>query len=193
MGAHEYSGCSGEEAEEESQMTVQAYKQSETGYEARGMTELVSLHETYIAILKLAEFVLLPHNLSLPQLTVLSILKRAGGILTTEEIDRATVKGGHTTRLVDRLEAGGLVERQSHRRERRGTWVRLTEDGESRLHEAMPVASRLAKEIACVLTDTRVRELGESLGLLRNAATERLNEALGNPRSGVAPGSSQIA
>ncbi len=174
-------------------MTVQADKQSETGYEARGMAELVSLNETYIAILKLAEFVLLPHNLSLPQLTVLSILKRSGGIVTTEEIDRATVKGGHTTGLVDRLEARGLVERQSHRRERRGTWVRLTDDGESKLQEAMPVASRLAEEVACVLTDRRVRELGESLSLLRNVATERLNEALGNPRFGVTAASSQIA
>ncbi len=163
-------------------MTIQAAKQSEVEYEARGMAEWVSLYETYNAIFKLAELVLLPHKLSLPQLAVLSILKRSGGILTTGEVGRAMVKASQTiTGLVDRLEEPGLVERQFDRRDRRKTWVRLTEKGERKLQEAMPVTNRLAEEVSSVLTDEELRELQVKIEKLRTVAMERLGEALGRP------------
>jgi DNA-binding MarR family transcriptional regulator len=165
--------------QEEHRMTTQTDTRVGVQDEARGMAEWVAFYDAYNAIFKLAEFVLLPHNLSLPQLTVLCILKRGGGIVTTDEVDRATVKAGHATGLVDRLEARGLVERQFGQRDGRKTWVCLTENGESKLQEVMPVANRLAEEISRILTDQRLRDLGESLGTLTAAATGRLNEALG--------------
>lgn len=160
-------------------MTTQTDTRVGVQDEARGMAEWFALHEAYNAIFKLAEFVLLPHNLSVPQLTVLSILKRAGGIVAMDEVDRATIKAGHATALVDRLETRGLVERQFGRRDGRKTWVRLTENGESKLQEVIPVASRLAEEISRVLTDQRLRDLEESLGTLTAAAAGTLNESLG--------------
>jgi DNA-binding MarR family transcriptional regulator len=175
-------------------MTTQTDTRVGVQYEARGMAEWLALYEAYNAIFKLAEFVLLPHNLSLPQLTVLSILKRGGGVVTTDEVDRAVVKAGHATGLVDRLEARGLVERQFGWRDGRKTWVRLTEDGESKLQEVMPVASRLAEEISRILTDQRLRDLREGLGTLTAAATGRLNEALGrSPAEPASAGGLQTA
>jgi DNA-binding MarR family transcriptional regulator len=146
------------------------------------MAEWGSLHQTYNAVFKLTELALLPHNLSLPQLQLLSILKQDGGILTTGQIGQAMVKASQTiTGLVDRLEKPGLVERVFDRSDRRKIWVRLTRKGERKLEDAMPVANRLAEEISSVLTDEELRELQAKTGKLRTAAMERLAEALGRP------------
>jgi DNA-binding MarR family transcriptional regulator len=163
-------------------MATQAKKQLEGEQQARGMSEWDTLYETYNAIFKLAELALLPHNLSLPQLRLLSVLKEDGGILTTGEIGRAMVKASQTiTGLVDRLEEPGFVERVFDRRDRRKTWVRLTEKGERKHAEAMPIANRLAEEISSALTDQELRELQAKTEKLRTAAMARLAEALGRP------------
>jgi MarR family 2-MHQ and catechol resistance regulon transcriptional repressor len=163
-------------------MATQADKRLEGEQQVRGMAAWDTLYETYNAIFKLAELALLPHNLSLPQLHLLSVLKEEGGILTTGEIGRAMIKASQTiTGLVDRLEEPGFVERVFDRRDRRKTWVRLTEKGERKLGEAMPVANRLAEEISAVLTDEELQQFQAKSDKLRTAAMSRLAEALGRP------------
>jgi DNA-binding MarR family transcriptional regulator len=171
-------------AEKESQMAIRAEKQLEVERQARGMAEWVTLYQTYNAIFKVTELALLPHNLSLPQLHLLAVLKEAGGILTTGEIGRAMVKASQTiTGLVDRLELQELVERKFDRSDRRKTWIRLTAKGERKWDEALPVANRLAEEILSILTERELRELQTKSARLRTAAMERLTEALGRPSS----------
>jgi DNA-binding MarR family transcriptional regulator len=150
--------------------------------ETRGLSQWTALYQAYNAIFKLTELALLPHSLSLPQLQLLGVLERGSGILTTGEIGRAMVKASQTiTGLVDRLEVQDLVERQFDRRDRRKTWVRLTEKGKRKLQEAMPVANRLAEELSSVLTDAELKDFEEKVEKLRSVAMERLGEALGRP------------
>ena len=150
------------------------------------MAEWVSLYQTYNAIFKVTELALLPHNLSLPQLHLLSVLRRRGGILTTGEIGREMVKSSQTiTGLVDRLETGDFVERQFDRRDRRKTWVRLTAKGERKWEEAMPVANRLAEEVSSVLTDRELAQLAGKTEKLRAIAMEGLAKALTGRPSGI--------
>jgi DNA-binding MarR family transcriptional regulator len=161
-------------------MTIRAHKQLESEDQTRGMAEWVSLSQPYNAMFKLTELALLPHNLSLPQLHLLSVLKERGGILTTGEVGRAMVKASQTiTGLVDRLEVQDLVERKFDRSDRRKTWVRLTAKGQRKLEQAVPVANRLAEEIFSVLTDEELRGLQAKTDKLRTVAMERLAEALG--------------
>jgi len=145
----------------------------------RGMAQWIAIYQAYNAIFKLAELALLPHRLSLPQIYLLGVLKSGRGILTTGEIGRAMVKASQTiTGLVDRLEEPGLVERVFDRRDRRKTWVRLTEEGERKLEEAFPVASRLAEEVSSVLSDQELQDLQAKMEKLRGAAMDRLAAAL---------------
>jgi DNA-binding MarR family transcriptional regulator len=147
---------------------------------ARGMAEWITIYQAYNAIFKLTELALLPHALSLPQIHLLGVLKKGGGTLTTGEIGRAMVKASQTiTGLVDRLEEPGLVERVFDRRDRRKTWVRLTEKGERKLAEAFPVANRLAEEMSGLLNDQELQDLKAKMEKLRNAAMDRLAGALG--------------
>jgi len=151
---------------------------------ARGMAQWKAIYQAYNAVYKLTELALLPHGLSLPQLHVLSVLKGAGGSLTTGEISRAIVRQSQTmTGVVDRLEEPGLVERVFDRSDRRKTWVRLTEKGERKLEEAFPVANRLAEELSAVLTDQELEDLQAKMEKLRSAAMDRLAAALA-PRDG---------
>lgn len=182
MGEEKGNKCPTAGAEEESEMAIRAEKQLEAEHETRGMAEWLTLSEPYSAIFKLTELALLPHDLSLPQLHLLSVLKEAGDIITTGQIGRAMVKASQTiTGLVDRLEEPGLVERVFDRSDRRKTWVRLTPKGQRKWEEAVPVANRLADEVLSVLTDEELRDLQAKSAKLRTAAIERLAEALGRP------------
>ena len=156
--------------------------QVETSGDIRGMAEWISIYQTYNAIFKLTELALLPHGLSLPQLHLLSVLQGGGGILTTGEVGREMVKASQTiTGLVDRLEVQGFVERQFDRRDRRKTWVRITDSGSRKLLESMPVAARIAEELSTVLTDRELADLQAKIQKLREAAMDRLGKALARP------------
>ncbi len=145
---------------------------------SRGLAEWVTLYQAHNAIFKVAELALLPHNLSLPQLHLLAILKKADGPITTGEIGQAMVKASQTiTGLVDRIEEPGFVERVFDRSDRRKTWVRMTEKGERKLADAFPVANRLAEELSAVLTDQELEDLQAKLEKLRGAAMGRLEAA----------------
>ena len=146
----------------------------------RGVAQWLVIYQAYNAIFKVTELALLPQNLSLPQLHLLGVLKKGGGVLTTGEIGRAMVKASQTiTGLVDRLEEPGLVERFFDRRDRRKTWVRLTEKGSRKFAEALPVTNRLAEELSSVLTDQELKDLEAKVEKLRSAAMGKLTAALG--------------
>ena len=164
-------------------MTTQRQSKGKTKLDgARGLAEWITIYQTYNAIFKLTELTLLPHGLSLPQLHLLGVLKKGGGILTTGEIGRAMVKASQTiTGLVDRLEEPGLVERVFDRRDRRKTWVRMTEKGERKLADALPVANRLAEELSAILTDQELKDLQAKLEKLRRATMDKLAGALERP------------
>ncbi len=56
--------------------------------------------------------------------------------------DRLLLSRSGVTRLVDRLEAGGLVERVTCDTDRRGQWASLTDAGYARLRTASPTHLR---------------------------------------------------
>ena len=142
---------------------------------ARGLDQWTTIYQAYNSVFKVAELVLLAQRISLPQLHLLAILKNGGGILTTGEIGREMVKASQTiTGLVDRLEEPGFVERVFDRRDRRKTWVRMTEKGELKLAEAFPVFNRLVDELFSVLTDQDLQVVQAKVGKLRGAAMDRL-------------------
>ena len=153
---------------------------------ARGLAQWTVIYQTYNAIFKVAELALLSQHLSLPQLHLLAVLKKGGGILTTGEIGEAMVKASQTiTGLVDRLEDPGFVERVFDRKDRRKTWVRLTEKGERKLAEASPVGARLAEELSAVMSDEELQDLEAKLEKLRSAAMNKLDEALARQQPGA--------
>ena len=80
-------------------------------------------------------------ELPLAWFEVLLQLKKSGdGQLKMNQIAEAIVhSSGGTTRLVDRMEATGLVVRRNCPSDRRATFVVMTPEGDKRLDEALAV------------------------------------------------------
>jgi DNA-binding MarR family transcriptional regulator len=83
-------------------------------------------------------------SLGLGEYEVLLLLARAEDrqLRMSELADRLVLSRSGVTRLVDRLNAEGLVERTSCDTDRRGAWATLTGAGHERLRRAAPTHLR---------------------------------------------------
>lgn len=108
------------------------------------------------------------HGLSLPAYAVLLRLAEApdGRVRLHDLTGDALMTRSGVTRLVDRLEADGLLERQVCPSDRRGAYAALTAEGRRRLRRAAPVhlagiqrhfAGQLSDEEAAVLDAVTAR------------------------------------
>jgi DNA-binding MarR family transcriptional regulator len=80
------------------------------------------------------------HRLPITAYEVLLFLEAApGGVMRMSELaDSVLLSRSGMTRLVDRLEAEGLIERRSYPQDRRGWLAAITDRGRQRLLEARP-------------------------------------------------------
>ena len=102
---------------------------------------------------------------------VLVNLNAAGGRLRMQELARSVLlsKSG-LTRVVDRMEAAGLVTRQACAVDRRGTEAVLTDRGQQTLRDAAPIHVRGVEEhFARHLDDEELTVLGRALSKLIEA------------------------
>jgi DNA-binding MarR family transcriptional regulator len=78
---------------------------------------------------------------------------------------RVVLSKSGLTRLVDRLEAEGLLRRERSETDRRGAYAVVTEQGMEALRRAWPIYARgIARHFARYLSDEEVRILTEALG-----------------------------
>jgi DNA-binding MarR family transcriptional regulator len=94
--------------------------------------------EVYLAILRTAAVLehatvemLRPHGVTPTQYNVLRILRGAGkgGLCRNAVRDRMVANVPDATRLLDRMEASGLIERQRDEQDRRFVTARITAEG----------------------------------------------------------------
>ena len=92
--------------------------------------------------------------------------------LRLNELARAVVLSrSGLTRLVDRLEAAGLLRREPCPTDRRGAYAVLTPEGEATLRRTWPTYARgIADYFACHLDEDEARVLTESLERVLAAA-----------------------
>ena len=107
------------------------------------------------------------HDLPLPSYDVLLQLAEAPSrrLRMTELADRVLLSRSGLTRLIDRLERDGLVERAACPGDARGTHAVLTDAGFARLRKAAPTHLRgVAEHVTSRLTADEVEQL---LALMR--------------------------
>ncbi len=100
-------------------------------------------------------------ELTLQQYNVLRILRGAGerGLPTLDIAERMIERTPGITRLVDRLEKKGLVERQRSTEDRRQVVVRLTRAGRDTLAPIDRAIDKLDAEVLGKLTQTELKQL----------------------------------
>jgi DNA-binding MarR family transcriptional regulator len=134
-----------------------------------------SLHqEAYLGILRTAaglehglSEMLKPHGITHTQYNVLRILRGAGdrGLCRNDVRDRMVAKVPDATRLLDRMEAMGLIERQRDSEDRRYVTARITPEGRALLEELDdPVLELHDRQLGALEAD----ELRTLIGLLQS-------------------------
>jgi DNA-binding MarR family transcriptional regulator len=117
-------------------------------------------------VLRIAERELIERDgFALTWLDVLAQLSDAGGRLRMQELEeRALFTRSGLTRLVDRIEAAGLVRREAVPGDRRGVSVAITPEGRRRHDEAFVEHLRvLEREFARRLTPEQQEAVARSL------------------------------
>ena len=111
-------------------------------------------------------------GLSLADYDVLSQLDQSDGRLRMGELaDRVLLSRGGLTRLVDRLGADGLVDRQKCPNDARGAFAVLTDAGRRRLQAARPFhLGAVEDHFLGVFSEAELDQLAELLGRIVEGA-----------------------
>ena len=108
-------------------------------------------------------------GMPLDRYEILLILAQAedGAMRPSELAERRHLSRSGATRLIDRLEGDGLIERRSYDNDRRGTLLVMTAEGEAAFRSAGRVhLSGLERHVGAVLTGDEMAELQRLLGKL---------------------------
>jgi MarR family transcriptional regulator, 2-MHQ and catechol-resistance regulon repressor len=104
------------------------------------------------------------HGLHLATAQALSVLEGAEHPLTPNEIgEHLHLTSGTVTTVIDSLEKRGLVERDSHPKDRRKVLVSITKSGRTVLDRYLPEAVAIQTAMLAGLDDDELRTLNELL------------------------------
>ena len=100
---------------------------------------------------------------------VLATLRRSGApyaLTPTALCEAAMISSGGMTARIDRLEKAGLIERQKHPSDRRGTLVALTPKGSALIDGLLPRHIEAERRVLVPLTEDEQRILNRLLAKL---------------------------
>ncbi len=131
----------------------------------------LSLGRTWAVLEHAFSEALKPFGITPTQYNVLRILRGAGerGLCRAAVMERMIAKVPDATRLLDRLEAAGLIERERDTADRRFVTTRITEDGLRLLGELDEPVQALHRRHLGVLDEAELGTLIELLGRVRQA------------------------
>ena len=134
-------------------------------FRSRGQEATAALLRTASVISRIMSRIVEPHGLSLAQYNALRIIRGAGnaGIPTLAIRERMLDQGTTITRLVDKLEDAGYIERDRSLPDRRQVICRTTREGKALLDQLDPLINQADAEVMSTLS---ARRLGELIGLL---------------------------
>lgn len=96
------------------------------------------LNAVYDKVKKIKSNSLKESKLTIPQITVLEVVKRKGAIPLKVIGEELKVTGANITCIVDNLEKEKLIKRSSSKKDRRVILAELTEEGEKRVNQIFP-------------------------------------------------------
>ncbi|HEX6068427.1 MAG TPA: MarR family transcriptional regulator [Longimicrobiaceae bacterium] len=129
----------------------------------------LSLGRTWAVLEHALAEALKPHGITPTQYNVLRILRGAGekGLCRSEVMERMIARVPDATRLLDRMEAVGLIARERDAQDRRFVTTRITAEGRRVLAELEEPIQSLHRRQFAALDEADVRRLIELLGVVR--------------------------
>ncbi len=135
--------------------------------------------EAHVALLRTADVVgrgitdvLKPFGVSPTQYNVLRILRGAGptGLACGEIGERMITQDPDITRLLDRMEKAGWIERTRDSRDRRVVMTRLTKQGKKLTEDLEEPLARMERQVLKRVGEKRLRDLVDLLDVMRESS-----------------------
>jgi DNA-binding MarR family transcriptional regulator len=135
----------------------------------------VALLRTASVVSRAMARVIEPYGLSLAQYNALRIIRGAGsaGIPTLAIRERMIDEGTTITRLLDKLESAGYIERERSYPDRRQVICRATAEGGRLMDELDPLVDTADEAVTAVLEPGRLEQFIDLLDDIRRANAER--------------------
>lgn len=132
----------------------------------------LSLGRTWAGLEHALAEALKPHGVTPTQYNVLRILRGAGkkGLCRSEIMERMIARVPDATRLLDRMEAAGLIARARDAEDRRFVTTRITGDGPRLLDASAESVMELHRRQFTALGEKDLRQLVRTLELVRGSA-----------------------
>jgi DNA-binding MarR family transcriptional regulator len=155
--------------------SIQADIKQGRPFRSRAQEATVALLRTASVVGRTYERLLEPHELSFAQYNALRIIRGAGagGIPTLAIRERMIEEGTTITRLLDKLEAAGLIRRERSLPDRRQVLCYATADGKKLLDRLDPLVDAADEEAVATLTPKQLDQLVALLDAVREANAER--------------------
>lgn len=154
-------------------------------FRSRAQEATIALLRTASVVHRALDRAVAPAGLSLAQYNALRIIRGSEpeGIASLSIRDRMIEQGTTITRILDRLERTGLVERRRGHDDRRLVLCHLTRKGRQLLESLDPVIDEADRDVSAGLSAT---ELASFIALLNRV--RRDNAGRGAPRCRPGPG-----
>ncbi|MFI1992494.1 MarR family winged helix-turn-helix transcriptional regulator [Actinoplanes sp. NPDC020271] len=136
------------------------------------LTAVGLLAEAYTGLMNRLAAQFEQHRLSPVEFEVLMRLARSPGhrLRMTDLAGQTTLSTSGVTRVVDRMERGGLVRREACPTDRRSSYAVITDAGQNRLAQVLPGHLELVQQwYVGLLPQDRLDDLLDSLRTIRDA------------------------
>lgn len=154
-----------------------------------GLAELIMLAGHLVMTAK--EKALAPYNVTLSEYRLMSALEGMGGVMATVLAREVKLDNGTLSRLVNRLDRAGMVERRSDEKDRRRICLYLTDKGSTVLPVMNDAAMRIDSMINSTEVGVEVEHIARFLRTVAEHASNLKTEPDYGPRNfatlGVAP------
>lgn len=132
----------------------------------------LSLGRTWSLLEHVVAEALKPYGITPTQYNVLRILRGAGkqGLCRSEVMERMIARVPDATRLLDRMEAAGLIVRERSREDRRFVTTRVAKEGVQLLDDLDNVIQELHRKQFAAVDRQQLRTLIDVLGTIREQA-----------------------
>ncbi|MEI8344620.1 MAG: MarR family transcriptional regulator [Candidatus Omnitrophota bacterium] len=144
----------------------------QTGKDRKKEEVLYNIASCYALFEQRMSRILRPYHLSPVKMNALMMVKHVGvgnGLSQIEIGKRMIVSAGNITRLVDRMEQEGLVERLAQPKDRRVKRIKITKKGSDLLDQVWSIYIKEIHQVTSSLSDQDSTELVTVLGRLRKS------------------------
>src|SRR5690349_7507082 len=144
-------------------------------FKSKGQEGTIALLRTASVVARVIARVLEPWSLSLAQYNALRIIRGSGaaGIATLAIRERMIEEGTTITRLLDKLEEGGLIRRERSIPDRRQVMCFVTQQGRQLLDKIDPLIDAADEAAVAALGERQLQQFIAALDTIRAANAER--------------------